>query len=229
MSIDLVCGKREEGKSTRALSLALAWSPRLVILDHRCQFNLGEIVSSPDELFDALDNAGGIVSYQLQTDIASDDKEEAMQIIEVVRQVWARGRDRNPAHRFSFMIDEAGELSRHGTMGRALHRMIRQIRLDTVKVLLLCHRPMDIAPPFRSLITDLYLFNITDQDDLDWLRQAGVSEEVRKTVAGLPLHHHIHVQLGTRNERAELYDDPEAWRVKWESGQASYNGPAHAY
>ena len=118
-----------------------------------------------------------------------------------------------------FLIDEAGELSKSGIMARALHRMIRQIRLDTVQVLLLCHRPKDISTSLRSVITDLYLFNITDPLDQEWLRQAGVSEEDVNFVAELPRFHHVHLQLRTRDRKFVLYDKPEEWNTRWQEGE----------
>ncbi len=218
--IALICGKREEGKSTRAISLALAYSPRVIILDHRSQFELGTIVHTPDELWEALDETNGIVVYQLFLDVGAKASEEIEQVIEVVRQVWLRGREHNPESRFTFIVDEAGELSKHGSMGLALHRMIRQIRLDTVQVLLLCHRPMDISTSFRSLITDMYLFNTTDQNDLEWLREAGVPESDIEEVQDLPRFHHIHVVMRTRQKQSEKFEKPEAWRVDWEGNHA---------
>lgn len=216
MSIDLVCGKREEGKSTRALSLAREFSPRMLILDHRNQFDIGVQVYSADELQEALEENSGPVVYELELDVAASDDEEIMQVVDVVREVWARGRDHAPDQRFTFIIDEAGELSKSGIMARALHRMIRQVRLDTVKVILTCHRPKDISTSLRSVITDLYLFNITDPLDQEWLRQAGVSQEDVDFVAQLPRFHHVHLQLRTRDRKFVLYDKPEEWRVQWE-------------
>ena len=101
--IALICGKREEGKTTRALSLAREFSPRILILDHRNQFDIGVQVHGPEELQEALEENSGEIVYQLELDIAARDEEEISQVIEVVREVWARGRDHAPAQRFTFL------------------------------------------------------------------------------------------------------------------------------
>jgi hypothetical protein len=223
--IALFCGKREEGKTTRALALALAYSPRVLILDHRSQF--GEHIILPDggtvhatacttleELWEALDK-GGVVIYRLELDVGSNQDAEIDQVIEVVREVWLRGRENCPGGRFTFLVDEAAELMKTGRMAGALHRMIRQIRLDTVQVFLLAHRPKDISTSFRSLITDIYIFNCTDPLDIEWLEQAGVTEEDIERIKALPLRHHLHLTLRTRDAHAELFDKPEEWNVRW--------------
>jgi hypothetical protein len=215
--IALICGKREEGKTTRALSLAQEWSPRLLILDHRNQFDLGRVVDTPDELEEALNESTGTVVYRLELDVADGEDQEVGQVIEVVRQVWLRGKNNDPDSKFSFLIDEAGELMKNGKMARALHRMVRQIRLDTVQVFLLCHRPKDISTSFRSMITDLYLFNITDPLDVEWLEQAGVLPEHIEIVRHLPRYHHIHLVMRTRDTHFELYNQPETWNVPWKT------------
>jgi hypothetical protein len=215
MAIVLICGKREEGKSTRMLSIVRDFSPRVLILDHRSQFNMGRVVSNPDELYEALEDGETFISYHVQLDIDSSDQQEEEQIIQVLRLVWLMGREEAPEQRFSFVIDEAGELDRYGAVARAARRMIRQIRLNTVQVFFLCHSPKDIGPQLRKLLTELYLFNLTDPLDIKWLEETGVSAEHIEIVRNLPAHHHIHLSLRTRDSGFVLYDKPEAWNIDW--------------
>jgi hypothetical protein len=211
-----VCGKREEGKSTLGLSLSLAFSPRVIIYDSRRQFEVGLPVSSLEELADALDNTSGIIVYQP----GSDSDEEEM--IEVAREVMARGSDHSPNQRFSFIIDEAGEVAKFGVGAKPLKKMIKWIRLDTVQVILLCHRPTDVDPTFRSLMTDFYLFRTTGDREIEWLRGVdSISDETIAAVQRLPRGSHYYLHISAGDDGYELNDKPDTWFVKYmEAGNA---------
>ena len=211
--IAMVCGKREEGKTTLGLHLSLLWSPRVIVYDSRRQFNLGVPVSSFAEFSEALDTEAGIIVYQ---PAGEQDEEEA---VEVAREVMSRGSEHWPNQRFTFLIDEAGEVAKFGPAVRPLKKMIKWVRLDTVQVILLCHRPTDVDPTFRSLMTDFYLFRTTGDREVEWLEGVdSISDEIISKVQTLPKHHYIHLVTG--QEGYELVDKPESWYVDYSRQEA---------
>jgi hypothetical protein len=209
--IALIVGKREEGKTTLGLFLAMQWSPFVIILDTRRQFEIGIPVHSLSELDDAIDEGSPVIVYQPESE---EDEEESG---ELARNIMARGMEHNPAGRFTFLIDEAGEVAKFGRAVRPLRKMIKFVRLDTVNVLLLCHRPTDLDPVFRSLMTDFYLFRVNGDRDIEWLDGIdSITDEAIQVVQKLPRHHFIRLKPGV--EGYQLFNDPSAWYVQYDQG-----------
>ena len=201
----IIIGKREQGKSTLALKLALDWSPRVVIYDPRRQFELGYVTSDPREFLYLADEApADVIIYWPLTD--NDDAE----FVPIADEMYARGFRSNPAQRFSFLVDEAQDLAKTGEAAKALSRVVRKTKTDTLAVLLTFHRPADVGTIFKALPTDLYCFRQTLSNDLEWLAD-NVGEEVAEKARTLPDHHFIHVLID--KDTAHIVSDPEEWYI----------------
>lgn len=214
--ISMVIGRREEGKTTLALYIAFLWSPRVIILDTRRQFNIGEPVNSLSELDDAIEQNVPVIVYQ---PMSEEDEQESG---ELARDIMARGMEHMPGNRFTFLIDEAGEVAKHGQAVKALRKMIKFVRLDTVNVILCCHRPTDVDPIFRSLMTDFCLFRVNGDRDIEWLEGIdSITPQAIATVQKLPRHHWIHLKPG--HDEFQVFSEPEKWFVRYDSQEAVAN------
>jgi hypothetical protein len=212
--ISLICGKREEGKTTWALHLCEEWSPRTIVFDVRHQFRRDDfsIVESVDELAERCAEAGGIVVYRPQS-IKPDE------IIGVAEYVRAMSSEDDEAHRFSFLIDEAGIVANKGEAILELQTLTFFHRRNTLQVLFLAHRPSQIKPDFRAVIDYLYCFNMTEPRDLDFLSDMGVDEETIDVITRLAPHYLVEIEVGTR-EKPKVIADPESWYVDY--GRSNY-------
>lgn len=213
-----VCGKREQGKSTLALAMAEELSPRAVIWDPRLQFEVGVTTSDYREFRELLDEEKPrFIVYQ---PLSIDDDEEFPPI---ANEIFERGRYSVPASQFTFLVDEAQDLAQSGESLRALSRLARKTKRDTVALIFTYHRPMDVRPIFRALPTDFYVFRQTLDDDLDWLRR-NISPEVAERTRTLPDHHFIHAKVD--QDQWRIIDTPEVWFVEM-TGRAERRDPYH--
>lgn len=203
----LVIGKREQGKSTLSLKLALEWSPRVIIFDPRRQFNRGYVTSNLEEFSTLIDDANDVVVYQ---PLSESDDEEA---IGIINEAYARGFYSNPQARFVLLIDESQDLAKSGPAMPALSRYARKTKTDTAALILNFHRPADVHPIFKSLPTDMFIFRQTLFNDLEWLR-LNAGEEIAEKVRTLPNHVFIHLQVD--HDRWRVVDDPASWYIPLE-------------
>lgn len=110
----------------------------------------------------------------------------------------------------TLLVDEAGDVQRANSPNPGLDRLYRRAGRRGNDIIETTHRPQQVATLNRSLTTDIYLFAVTRQADVEALSRE-FSEEAAVEASHLPDYVYIHYYA--RSGTFEKVDDPEEWYI----------------
>lgn len=224
----LILGKRRQGKSTLALSLALNRHSVVVIFDPDLQYQhcadipiriekLSEIRLGMAVLEKALQNE------KLGTTIISVSPDRA-----ICDQVWNAFSDTLAEYPsgYAVIVDEAWNLQKATHINPKLQDMIRssgnrpQIGSGQIEhnedftLIQTSHRFADLSTNVRSIATDFFIFRSTLTHDLDAIEAAFSPHVSREDVSGLGNHQALHIRDDHNGGiRATILRDPSKWHA----------------
>jgi hypothetical protein len=181
----VIIGRRRQGKSTLALSLALSREKTVVVFDPNDQYgNLELITNLPDWLANANEKSVGRI-------VPIDPLADWQTIAETLDGGrWAWGE-------YVLLLDECSMLMSPQKIDPALERYARTSPKD-VDVILTTHRTVDVHTLFRALET------IADN----------MGSDIARASMSLPNFHLIHFWLSTGGTPEwEIWDKPSDWYV----------------
>jgi hypothetical protein len=208
-----VCGRREEGKTTLAMSLAKKRHAGIVVFDPRGMIS-GIVVWGPDELQNAIEKKAwkdGPLIYRYD---GSSHEEEFASVTEVLFPPRFR------VGGFAFIIDEAGYLQTANQSDENLARVVKQHPTfparDAVTVIQTNHRLAEFHGTSKALMNELYIFQTTHHRDLEALEEHTGEPEMVEIVSRLPRHHCVRYLYGRQPDgvpQYEVWSDPAAWYI----------------
>lgn len=198
--LSVIIGRRRQGKSTLALSLARAENRTTIIFDPNDQY--GHITPIGDvETF--MQNAD---ERSIARIVPSDPISEWEQLAEALDGGgWRWGE-------YVLILDEASMLMQSSRLHPALERYARTSPKD-VGLILTSHRTVDIHTLFRALATDWYLFHQHLDRDLETIAD-NFGVDVAEASSTLAEYHLIHYWLakGGTPEWA-IWSNPADWYI----------------
>jgi hypothetical protein len=215
----LICGRREEGKTTLAMHLARQRHKGIVVFDPRAMIQ-GVVVYSPDELRSAIEEKAwqrGPIVYRYDS---PEHEEQFAQVTEVLFP------PRFPVGGFAFIVDEAGMLQTPNSIDENLSRVIKQHPTfpprESVTIIQTSHRLSEFHGASKALMNELYIFQTTHPRDLDTLAEHTDGQtEIAEAVKALPRHHCVRYKYDRQADgqpQWEAWNDPAAWYVPTVSG-----------
>ena len=200
MSNSLIFGRRAQGKSTLAFSLAQLAGLSIVVFDVNAQFGCvppDAVLTNPDdfELF-LTDPPGSLVAYRPESDV----EEEFTGFADLL---W-------PRHGYTLIIDEASQIQSPGRAHPRLDRLVRMGSRQGVNLIQALHRPTDAATICRSLARHWYVFRSRQQTDLDVIAER-CGPAVAETAGALGEHEYVH--WDDDREVSEVVKDAGSWFV----------------
>jgi hypothetical protein len=152
----LILGKRYQGKSTLALSIACSLSSTVVIWDPNSQFLEVPLVSI-ESLEGRFDEVAGGELGRLTVRVTRDDYEEAFQ--ELADQLW-NWED------YCLIVDEAATVQKPSWIHPGLKRAITR-GPASVSVIQTAHRMSDFHRMSQAQATDVFFFRSTQARDVE--------------------------------------------------------------
>ena len=203
----LICGRMKEGKTTLALYLAREWANGVVAWDPRHRITGATYVYSGDELEDAIMDKkwrDGLIVFR------PDGLRIEEQFDEMCGVLFT------PVERFdhfALVIDEAADLQSAHRISPRLSQAVRQ-HPRSVLIVQTTHSLQDWHRASKDLTSDVYTFRLRGRSLQALVEFCDGGSEMYETVAALPRHHCIHINLEateTAEEEIELLDDPKMW------------------
>lgn len=196
----VIIGRRRQGKSTLALSLAKAQQKTIIVFDPNDQFgNVPQIT----DLAAFMSQAG---PQDVGRIIPTDPLADWQRLAEYLDGgAWAWGE-------YVLVLDECSMLMSPNRIDPALERYARTSPKD-VSVILTTHRTVDVHTLFRALASDWFLFHQHLDRDLETITD-NMGADVAQASMQLPNYHLIHFWLspGGRPEW-EIWDKPNEWFI----------------
>jgi hypothetical protein len=209
-----ICGRREEGKTTLAMYVAAQRHKGVVAFDPRGMIE-GVVVWGPDDLERAIQERvweDGPIVYRFDSTDPDEDFSAVTTVLFPPR--FTRGG-------FAFVIDEAGLLQGSNNINAELLRIIKQHptkpQRERVTIVQTNHTLYEFHRGSKSLMDELYMFQLTHYRDLEAVAEHTGSDELAEQVGGLPPHHAVRFFYGRQAEgkqQWELWDKPEAWHIR---------------
>lgn len=195
-----ILGRRRQGKSTLAYSLALAHEQTIIVFDPNSQFNALDRIEDIEQFFTSGARAGRIVP-----DAEPGAAWEAL-ANELDGGVWRWGE-------YTLILDECSVLMSPAWIDPLLERYIRTAPAD-VQLILTTHRAVDVNPLIRALASDWFIFQTHLERDLKNMADH-FGPEIAARARGLRPYHAIHYWLDAGGvPRFEVWDDPRDWYVE---------------
>jgi hypothetical protein len=198
----VIIGRRRQGKSTLALSLARSRKRTVIIFDPNNQYNAVPAITSEQLAVWLPESKTGDIVRIVPTDAESDWPALA----EVLDgNAWRWGD-------YVLILDECSMLMSPQWIDPALERYARTCPND-VDLILTTHRMVDVHTLFRALASDWYIFHQHLDRDVDLISfnfGSRIAEESKR----LPEYHLIHFWLergGTPTFK--VWNKPAAWFV----------------
>ena len=199
----VIIGRRRQGKSTLALSLAIAQRRTVIIFDPNDQYGAVPAIQ-PAELDGWMTAAGpDDVARIVPVPPVEDAWVEIIQTLDGGTWRWAD---------YTLIVDECSMLMTPSYLDAALERFARTSPAD-IDIVMTTHRPRDVHSLVRALATDLYVFQTTLARDLDVLRD-NYGPELAEAVQRLSQYHVVHYWLGAGGRpQHSIWDRPNEWFV----------------
>ena len=199
----VVIGRRRQGKSTLALSLAIAQQRSVIIWDPNDQY--GAIPSiQPAELDGWMASSGSDDMVRIVP--APPVEDTWTQIVETLDGGKWRWAD------YTLIVDECSMLMSPARLDSSLERYARTSPSD-VDVILTTHRPRDVHSLIRALASDLYVFQTTLARDLQVLTE-NYGSELAEAVQRLGQYHVVHCWLAAGGrQQIVVWDKPSEWYI----------------
>lgn len=198
--VTAILGRRRQGKSTLAYSLALAHEQTILVFDPNSQFNALARVEDVEAFFASGERAGRIVP-----DAEPETAWEAL-ANELDGGAWRWGE-------YTLIVDECSVLMSPSWIDPLLERYIRTAPAD-VHLILTTHRAVDVHPLIRALASDWLIFQTHLVRDLKNMEDHFGADVAAKARALRP-YHAIHYWLDSGGvPRAEVWSNPAEWYVE---------------
>lgn len=196
----VVIGRRRQGKSTLALSLAQSKGQTTIIFDPNDQYGNVPTIETLDAFMESSgpESVGRIVP--------SDPVAEWEALAAFLDGgAWAWGE-------YTLIVDECSMLMSPQKLHPDLERYARTSPKD-VSVILTTHRTVDVHTLFRALATDWYIFQQHLDRDLETIGD-NFGLDVAAASAQLPEYHLIHFWLDVGGVPMwSIWDKPEEWYI----------------
>jgi hypothetical protein len=203
MKSDLVFGRREYGKSTLAMHLALQSGRSVFVFDPACGFTAWPESTATDYaalselLYADPEERPRVIIYQ-------PDSSDLSAEFETMAELLKRKAD------YALIVDEAHWVQNPQWATPALQEFVRKPNRYDCYLIQTTHAPSDTWAKARSLATDWYMFKLSRAADLDAVeRECG--PEVREQVRQLQGHTYLHYRIDKQSY--ELVDNPSSWYV----------------
>lgn len=215
MSNIICCGRREEGKTSLAVSLAKQRHSGVIAFDPRAMI-VGVPVYGVDDLEEVIQDGTWkehVISYRFDSGDVDCELENLCDFLFPPR--FTKGA-------FCLIIDEAGsrKIQTYNSIHPALDRAVRQHPTRppefAVTIIQTSHRLADFHGASKSLMDELYIFNTSSPRDIAALEEHTQMPEVVEIVRTLPKHHCVRYLYARQEEgepQFELWDKPEMWYI----------------
>lgn len=196
----VIIGRRRQGKSTLAYSLAMSHKRTVLIFDPNDQYgNVPAITVEALPEWMANSNPASLARI-VPIDPVADWEAIAA---ELDGGAWRWGD-------YTLILDECSMLMSTGRINPALERYARTSPKD-ISVILTTHRSVDVHTLFRALASDWWIFHQHLDRDLETLTD-NFGHDVAAESARLPEYHVIHFWLDTGGvPRWVTWDKPRQW------------------
>lgn len=194
----VIIGRRRQGKSTLALSLAKSHKQTIIVFDPNNQYEALPVI--PDLAAFMAESTPDSIGRIVPTDPKAD-WEEITTILDGGHWAWGE---------YTLIVDECSMLMSPSYVHPVLERYARTCPKD-VHVILTTHRTVDVNTLFRALATDWFIFNQHLDRDLENIAD-NFGSDLSAAANTLPQYHVIHFWLDPGGEpRWETWDNPEEW------------------
>lgn len=193
--IEIVTGRKGQGKSTLAYHRARLARRGVVIFDPNFQFGIGRLVHSGPELAEALEQDLSPVVYQPYVDVWKNF--ETFVAVVFTKQG------------ISVLVDEASLLGSPQRIHPELDSLIRLGRTKELDIFLTAHRPQDLNGIVFSLADAYSFFHTTHPRDLERIEEF-TNEAARLRVKELGPHQFLHWSVEL--ESFYVNASPDGWR-----------------
>lgn len=198
----VIIGRRRQGKSTLAFSLAHSHKQTTIVFDPNNQYGNVPTIT-PEQLPEwmAQSKPDSIVRI-VPTDAIGDWETIAA---ELDGGYWKWGE-------YTLILDESSMLMTSNKINPALERYARTSPKD-VHVILTTHRSVDVHTLFRALASDWFVFHQHLDRDLETL-QDNMGSDLAVASSQLAEYHVIHFWLDTGGvPRWVVWDKPNEWFI----------------
>lgn len=196
----VIIGRRRQGKSTLAYSLALSRKKTVIVFDPNDQYgNLPRIPNLAEWLKEATPQSVGRIT-------PIDPLADWQTIAETLDGgCWAWGE-------YVLVLDECSMLMSPNRIEPALERYARTSPKD-VDVILTTHRTVDVHTLFRALASDWFIFHQHLDRDLETITD-NMGLDVARASMALPNYHLIHFWLSAGGmPEWDIWNKPQEWFV----------------
>jgi nicotinamide riboside kinase len=198
--LSVIIGRRRQGKSTLALSVAKSHFQTTIVFDPNDQYgNLERI----DDIAVWMENTN---PQSIGRIVPIDPKPDFEQLAaELDGGSWKWGD-------YVLIVDECSMLMSPSWVHPILERYARTSPKD-VSVILTTHRTVDVHTLFRALATDWFFFNQHLDRDLENISD-NFGAEIAQKSKELPNYHLIHFWLDSGGvPKHDIWDKPEEWFI----------------
>lgn len=225
--IILVIGRKGQGKSTLALSLAKQVQEKtgnahvIPVFDPKYTYKSLPHTSDPETFSKMLERPGFAVAFRPAPSGGSDEKSGDVMTAEFAAFMDAisieehLGREQNASRKnlgpVVVILDEVWFLQSGNQIDPRLDMLIRLSDSKMLFLILAAHRPTDFSPRIRAQADEIYFFQQVLPGDLAAIRDL-CGDAVADQVATLPKHHVL--RYSVPDNRAEVWSDPSAWYLE---------------
>lgn len=196
----VILGRRRQGKSTLALSLARSRKKTIIVFDPNDQFNALPVITDVQAFMET--STAESVARIVPGDPLADWEQLAA---ELDGGFWRWGE-------YVLILDEASMLMSPYKLNAALERYARTSPKD-VDLILTTHRMVDIHNLFRSLATDWYIFHQHLDRDLELIAD-NMGADVAARTMQLANYHLVHFWLAAGGlPEWTVWDRPRDWYI----------------
>lgn len=195
--IEIITGRKGQGKSGLAYHHARLARAGVAIFDPNAQFDIGLISSDPDSFKTSLDEPGNLVVYRAAGDVWRD-------FTDFFNVIFAR-------RELAIVVDEASLLGSPQRIHPELDRLLRLGRTKELDVFLTAHRPQDLNGIAFSLADSYCFFHTTHPRDQEKI-ESYTSPELAERVKGLGPHEFVCWSVEAEN--FYVNKNPADWRER---------------
>jgi energy-coupling factor transporter ATP-binding protein EcfA2 len=174
--IEIITGRKGQGKSVLAYHHARLARAGVAIFDPNAQFGIGRISSDPITFAGDLDQPGNLVVYRASGDVWND-------FFDFFNVIFSR-RD------LAIVVDEASLLGSPQRIHPELDKLLRLGRTKGLDIFLTAHRPQDLHGITFSLADTFCFFHTTHPRDLEKI-ESYTSSELAARVQQLAKHQFV--------------------------------------
>ncbi len=202
----LILGRRTHGKTTLAVSMALAIGWAVVIYDVKNNITAWphRVVRSPEGLAELLETPSKDKVIVYQPEDASED------FAGVVDELWDRG---TPGRGIVFIVDEASWVQSPMRAHPKLEKLVRMGDEKKLRLIQTMHAPADSWSKTRSLASDGIIFRTTRPADLKAIQEqceaVNCDNDFLTALPSLDKHEFVHINMDEGT--VERCNDSQSW------------------